>query len=175
MPNCAPRHMVDIARHVLAGLLDRLTKCEAVRKARQAVAQHLGAKIVLGPHLDGTVDDAQQAARGSTLARRKRRQLQRQEAAANALALGNFELVGSGAGIIQERGDERAAISLGVTLERLDEIRRLACASRKLEEARVHRFDPELAVVQRENSSRNGKRMEQAAVVPGGGSPRNHI
>ena len=55
--------MLEVARDLLAGLLDRFGEGEAVGQAGQAVAQHLGAQRALGLHLDGAVDDAQQAAR----------------------------------------------------------------------------------------------------------------
>ena len=78
----------------LARFLDGFGEGQPVGQAGQAVAQHLGAKVVLRLHLDGAVDDAQQAARrrrmglaasGDSFNFRKRRP--------NALAFRELDLV----------------------------------------------------------------------------------
>ena len=61
--------MLEVARDLLAGLLDRFGEGEPVGQPGQAVAQHFGAQRPLGLHLDGAVDDAQQAARAGAARR----------------------------------------------------------------------------------------------------------
>ena len=104
--------MVEVARRLVAGLLDRLGEGQAVGQAGQAVAQHFGAQIVLGLDLDGPVDHAEQAARLALRAARERRQLELQEMArGDPLALAQVELVG-GVDVGQEMVSSRRSAPL---------------------------------------------------------------
>ena len=61
--------VLEVARDLVAGLLDGFGEGQPVGQPGQAVAQHLGAQRALGLHLDGPVDDAEQAARSGALGR----------------------------------------------------------------------------------------------------------
>ena len=50
-------------------------------------------------------------------------------------------------------------------LERMGELFRRPLAARELEEPRIHRLDPELAVLQAEDCRGDRQRIEQAAIV----------
>ena len=104
--------MVEVARRRFAGFLDRFAEAEAVGQAGQAVAQHLGAKVVLGLDLDRPVDDAEQAARrvrrvqrraATSLSFRKRRPTPSPSA--------NLDLVPGAARILEESPGEEAAFA----------------------------------------------------------------
>src|SRR6185437_8032878 len=147
------------------GLFNSFGEGQAVRKAGQAVAQHLGAEIVLGPNLDSSIDDAQETATRLVRSRGQRRQFQLEEAAADSFTFGNFNFVGRGGRIDQECPDESAPFSLSITLECFGEGLGGAVAARELQESRVHRVDPQFSILLGEYRGGDGQGVEQAEVI----------
>src|SRR4051794_21191731 len=86
--------MLEVAGDLLAGLLDRLGERQAIGKAGQAVAQHLGTERALGLDLDGAIHDAQKATGGLPLLLRQWRELDPEVAPRNPFAVLEVELAG---------------------------------------------------------------------------------
>jgi hypothetical protein len=55
--------MLDVTRNLLTCILDCFRESEAIGQAGEAVAKHFSAKRAFGLQLDGSVDDAEKAAR----------------------------------------------------------------------------------------------------------------
>jgi hypothetical protein len=158
--------MLAVAGFLRADFLDRLGERQAVRKAGQAVAKHLGTKGALGLHLDGAVDQRQQASRLVPAGVRQWRQFDLEIARRGALAVAELE-VGVGFGRIREEGlqkvgDGAAAQAFGaIPVERA-----AGGALDRLAESifgRRHRED--IAAAVENDRGRDRKRCKQGAVI----------